>query len=293
MKQIDLAQGTVCYEEHGAGDPVVFVHGLLVDGSLWNGVVGELQATHRCIVPTWPLGSHTLPMFEDADLSPAGAARLVADFLAALDLRDVTLVGNDTGGAISQIVAARHPERIGRLVLTNCDALEVFPPPEFKPLTMLPRVPGLFATTAKALLHSEALRRRPTAYGALTREPIDDALLRRWIEPSANDGRIRRDAAKLLRGMSPEITQAVARELRHFDKPALLLWGDADPFFRLELAQRLANCFPLATLSIIDGARTFLPLDAPVAVAQNIRDFISANRPAPRTAVTHAAADID
>jgi len=273
MKEITLAQGTIRYEDYGTGPVVVFVHGLLVDGSLWDSVAHELAETHRCLVPTWPLGSHTTPMNADADLSPTGMAQLIADFMTALELKDVTLVGNDTGGAICQIVAARHAQRIARLVLTNCDALEVFPPKAFKHLTLLPRVPGLFATSMKAMHHSEAARRLPTAYGALTREPIDDVMLRRWVEPSATNSLIRRDTAKLLRGISPDLTQAVARELRNFDKPALLLWGNADRFFTIELAERLKECFQHGTLRTIPDARTFVTLDAPHAVVHAIREF--------------------
>jgi len=273
MKQVRLSQGTISYEEWGAGAPVVFVHGVLVSGSLWHGVAEELRSSHRCFVPTWPLGSHTTPMDAAADLSPTGAARLVADFMDALGLTDVTLVGNDSGGAISQIVAARHAARLRRLVLTNCDALEVFPPRAFKMLTWLPRVPGLMAVVAKSMLYLPRLRRLPIAYGALTRAPIADALLRAWVEPGARDARIRRDVGKFLRAVSPQITLAVADELRNFDKPALLLWGEADRFFRIELAQRLTRCLPNARLQTIKGARTFLPLDEPRQVATAIRDF--------------------
>ena len=104
------------------------MHGLLVDGRLWRKVTPLLEDRFRCIVPELPLGSHPEPLNPDADLSPRGWRAIVAGFLEGLDLRDVTLVGNDTGGAISQITAANHPERIGRLLLTNCDAFENFLP---------------------------------------------------------------------------------------------------------------------------------------------------------------------
>ena len=131
-KEVSLPQGTIAYRERGSGEPIVFIHGLLVNGDLWRKVVPELSKDYRCIVPDLPLGSHDRPMNEDADLSPYGVAKLIDDFLAALDLRDVTLVGNDTGGAFCQIVVTRHPDRIGRLVLTPCDAYENFPPRFFK-----------------------------------------------------------------------------------------------------------------------------------------------------------------
>src|SRR5437773_12372991 len=121
-KEVSLASGTIRYRERGSGEPIVFVHGLLVNGDLWRNVVPELSKDFRCITPDWPLGSHELPMSPDADLSPPGVAKIVADFIAALELEDVTLVGNDTGGAVCQLVVTEYPDHIARLVLTSCDA---------------------------------------------------------------------------------------------------------------------------------------------------------------------------
>src|SRR3712207_73178 len=121
MPSISLSQGSMDYREDGAGPPVVLLHGLLVNGLLWHKVVPALSKDARVIVPELPLGSHATPMNPDADLSTRGVAKLVAELMDKLDLEDVTLVGNDTGGAIAQVVATEHPERIGRLVLTSCD----------------------------------------------------------------------------------------------------------------------------------------------------------------------------
>ncbi len=131
MPEIELSPGTVHYRDEGHGPAVVFIHGLLVNGSVWDRVVSELSGQVRCIVPDLPLGAHWISMKDGADLSPPGLARLISELLERLELRDVTLVGNDTGGALCQLVCAHHPERIGRLLLTNCDAFENFPPPAF------------------------------------------------------------------------------------------------------------------------------------------------------------------
>src|SRR4051794_22027636 len=114
-KTLQLPQGPVRVRDEGEGPPIVFIHGLLVDGRLWDDVVPLLSTHARCIVPDLPLGSHHTALRPDADLTPHGLAKLIADLLAAMDLTDVTLVGNDTGGGLCQIVVTRHPERIGRL----------------------------------------------------------------------------------------------------------------------------------------------------------------------------------
>src|SRR5947209_11153285 len=137
--RVELTGGPVHFREGGTGEPIVFVHGLLVDGQLWRDVAARLEGEFRVIVPDLPLGSERDPFAPGTDLSPPGLARIVAEFLDALDLERVTLVGNDTGGAICQLVVTRHPGRVGRLVLTPCDAYEHFPPPAFKPLAVAGR----------------------------------------------------------------------------------------------------------------------------------------------------------
>jgi pimeloyl-ACP methyl ester carboxylesterase len=129
MAEIELSAGTIEYEDTGGNGvvpTVVLLHGLAMDGSLWRHVVRELRDDFRCVVPTLPLGGHRRPMHPDADLSPRGIGRLEAEFLARLDLRDVTLVGNDSG--LFQFTAGAHPERIARLVITSCEALETSRP---------------------------------------------------------------------------------------------------------------------------------------------------------------------
>src|ERR1700688_2309626 len=143
-REIELSQGTIHYRDEGHGEPILFVHGLLVDGRLWREVTPALAETHRCIVPDWPLGSHRTALLAGADRSPRGMAALIAEFIAALELEHVTIVANDTGGAISQIFAAEHPEHLRGLVLTNCDCLENYLPPFLRPLQWLAHVPGAY-----------------------------------------------------------------------------------------------------------------------------------------------------
>jgi pimeloyl-ACP methyl ester carboxylesterase len=141
-KELKLPQGTIRYREAGSGPTIVFVHGFLVDGRLWDGVVDALSDRFRCIAPNWPMGAQQVAMAPDADLTPPGVATIIEGFLEALDLDDVTLVGNDSGGAMCQVLVARRPARVGRLVLTNCDTHENFPPGIFKALPPLAKLPG-------------------------------------------------------------------------------------------------------------------------------------------------------
>ena len=277
---IELPQGTLSYADAGSGPPLVFVHGALVDGRLWEEVTPPLGDRHRCIVPDLPLGSHRTAMAPDADLSPPGLARLVADFIEGLDLDGVTLVGNDTGGAICQLVAVNHPERLARLVLTPCDAYENFLPPAFRYLQVAARVPGGI-TMLMQTMRPRAMRRAPIAYGWLTKRPLPDEHLDHWVEPAMGNAAVRRDAVKVLRGISKRYTLEAAERLKDFDRPTLLAWAPEDRFFTLKYAKRLAGAFPDARLELIDDARTFVSLDQPARLAALISEFAAVPAPSP------------
>lgn len=275
LKTVRLPQGEIRYREDGPsdGEPIVFVHGLLVNSLLWRKVTPSLAAAgFRCIAPDWPLGSHVVPMSPDADLSPTGVAGMIDSFLEALSLEGVTLVGNDTGGAISQVTAAEHPKRIGRLVLTNCDAYENFPPPEFKSLMLVPKIPGATFGMYQAL-RLKAVRKK--FFHILQSTPLDHELLDAHFEPGQRSHGVRRDANKVMRGIDAKHTLAAAAKLsKDFHKPVLLAWGTRDPFFTLATAQRLARDLPDARLVEIPTSKTFVSEDAPERLAELISSFV-------------------
>src|SRR4051794_26190990 len=272
MPETALSQGTIHYRQSGVGPPIVFVHGLLVDGRLRRKVTPLLQDRFRCIVPDLPLGSHRTPMNADADLSPPGLARLVAGFLEALDLDDVVLVANDTGGAISQITAANHPERIGRLLLTNCDAFENFLPPAFRPLQWAARVPPALTAMIQGM-RLTPMRRLPNAFGRLIKHDFAGAPTRDWVEPYLEDRGVRRDTVKVLRGIDPRYTIEAADRLRSFDRPVMLAWAVEDRFFKVSFAEKLAATINGATLERIEDSYTFVPEDQPERLAELIAGF--------------------
>jgi pimeloyl-ACP methyl ester carboxylesterase len=275
MNSIELNAGTIHYREWGSGPTIVFAHGLLVNGTLWRKVTPLLDDRFRCVVPDLPLGSHREPMKPDADLTPPGVARIVADFMATLHLEDVTLVGNDTGGAISQMVAANHPEHLGRLVLTPCDAYENFLPPFFRPLQYAAKVPGLLTALVQPT-RLRAMQRGPLAFGLLiSPENIDPDVLNAWVRPYLSNSGIRRDTIKFLRSISNRYTLDAAEKLRRFDRPTLIAWAPEDRFFKLRYAERLAAEIPNARLARIEDSRTFVSEDQPERLAEEIASFVS------------------
>ncbi len=251
---------------------MVYVHGLLVNADLWRAVVPEVaEAGLRCITPDWPLGSHELPV-PDADLSPPGLAALIAAFLDRLDLRDVTLVANDTGGAITQILMADLPERVGRVILTPSDSLERFFPPVFSPLPKLARVPGSMWLLAQ-LLRVQAMHRLPFTFGWVAKRPIPPDVVDSYLLPSRRSGAVRRDLRRFLRAVHRRYTLAAAMALPQFTKPVLLAWAEEDRLFPIELAHRLAALLPHATVVSINDSYTFVPEDQPQVLARLVVDF--------------------
>jgi pimeloyl-ACP methyl ester carboxylesterase len=268
--EVALPSGTIRYREAGEGKPVVFVHGYLVDGRLWDGVVDRLSDRCRCIAPDWPIGAQQVAMNPDADLSPYGIAATIASFLEALDLDDVTIVGNDSGGAMSQVVVTRHPKRIGRLVLTNCDTHENFPPGPFKAMPPLAGLPGGMAILAAPFRVGAVAR---AAFKPFSRKPIPAELIASWMEPGLHDPDVKRDLKKVTTGMNKRYTLEAAEKLRASELPILLTWAPGDRLFPLEYAQRLAADTPNARIVEIPDSATFVPLDQPQRLADEIASF--------------------
>jgi pimeloyl-ACP methyl ester carboxylesterase len=285
MPTAALPQGTIHYSETGAGRPVVFVHGYLMGGELWEPLAAELAPRgYRCIAPTWPLGAHPEPMAAEADLTPPGLAAIVAAFVSALGLEDAVLVGNDTGGALCQLVAAHHPDAIGALVLTNCDAFENFPPSFFKPLVVAAHVPGSIGALLQPL-RAGVVRRSRLGYGLLSRTGVD-ALAREWVRRPLGSAAIRRDLRKVTRALRPHHTVDAAARLPRFDKPALVAWTAGDPLFPEDHGRRLAELLPHGRFELVPGDRTFTMADEPAALAARIADRL-ASADADRGAAPH------
>jgi len=272
MSRVELSHGTLHYQESGAGAPVVFLHGYLMGAHLWDSVVHLLEGEFRCLVPELPFGAHPAPMRPGADLTAAGLGRLVADFLDALDLSDVTLVGNDSGAAVAQVVAARHAGRLGGLVLATGDAFDNFPPKPFRPLIAAARAGTL--TPLLALLKARPARSLPTAYGWLTHGDLPHDLIDQWVAAYFADRGVRRDLRRLTAALGDdEFMNQIAAELAAFTKPALLAWAADDKFFPAEHARQLAAILPNARVELIPDSRTWVMLDQPERTAHLIAEL--------------------
>jgi pimeloyl-ACP methyl ester carboxylesterase len=269
-REIKVAAGTIRYREAGSGPAIVFVHGYLVDGRLWDGVAAALSDRYRCIVPDLPFGAHRVAMSPDAALDPPGLAKIVDDLIAALGLEDVTLVGNDSGGAVSQVLASRRPARVTRLVLTNCDTHENFPPGIFKVMPPLAKLPGGMRVVA-APFRIPAVAR--WAFSPFSKRGLSPELVAGWTAPAVADAAIMRDLAKVTVGLNKRYTLAAATALRGTRFPLLLAWAPGDRFFPIRNAERLATEIGGAKLVEIPDSATFVPLDQPDLLAARIAEF--------------------
>ena len=275
MNQIELSAGTIDYQDTGGDGPtLVLLHGLLMDASLWDDVIADLSVDHRCVAPTLPLGAHRHAMHADADLSLRGIARLVAELLDRLDLRDVTLVGNDTGGALVQLLACDDASRVSRIVLASCDAFDNFPPGlTGKTLVATGKLPPAMFGLFMQQMRLRPLRRLPISFGWLTKR--GDAATVRWIKPVLQQSEIRRDTVRVLRAAAADkhLMLDAAECLPSYDRPALVVWASGDRVMPPDHGRRLAELLPQGRLVEIPDSYTLMPLDQPTRLAQSIRDF--------------------
>ncbi|MEV8021389.1 alpha/beta hydrolase [Streptomyces sp. NPDC086554] len=278
MAEIQLSAGTVSYEDTGGDKPIlVLIHGVAMDGTLWRHVVAKLREDFRCIVPTLPLGGHRRPMKEGADLSVAGVAGLVAEFLEQLDLRDVTLAINDWGGPLS-LVAQGRDQRIGRLVITSCEAFDNFPPGvPGKNLVMSAKMPGGL-NFAFQTLKLKPMRRAPMTWGWMSKRPVPHDVMDGWLSQLWKSPEIRRDLRKYILGVPPrEDLMNWAEKLREFDRPALVVWAAEDKVMPPEHGRKLAELLPRSEHVEIADSYTLIPEDQPDQLSEHIRSFVLKN----------------
>ncbi|GAC1404551.1 MAG: alpha/beta fold hydrolase [Mycobacterium sp.] len=260
------------YTDTGTGPTVLFVHGVYVTGALWNDIIAELGRGFRCIAPTWPLGAHSTST-EGADLGAEAAAQRIVHFIEQLDLTDVTVVANDTGGGLVLTTLgdpSLDTSRIARLVLTNCDSYEHFPPGSFAQIVKLCRLSPAAGGLVIRLLASGP--GQSFFLKAVSKHPPSRDRQRELFGAFATSAAARRDAVALTASLDPKLTLRAAPAIEAFDRPVTLTWGTDDKLFPLDHARRLRDAFPRATLIEIPDCSTFVMLDAPQTLAAAIRN---------------------
>jgi pimeloyl-ACP methyl ester carboxylesterase len=272
-RYVDLDGVTLRVHDAGAGPVILLVNGFLANADLWRGVVPPLVAAgFRCVAPDWPLGGHPVPV-PGADLSVEGLADLLERLLTRLDLTDVTVVANDSGGVGVQALMVRADPRVARVVLTPVDCYAHYPPPVLAALPVLARS-AVGTRLAVEALRSARVRRLPVAFGAATHRPVPARVLDGYLMPSRDSAAIRSDVRRFLRTVAPRHTLAVARGFGSVRIPVRVVWGSDDRMFPVRLARRLVADIAGAELTVVDRAAAWLPEDRPDVLADVIRGFV-------------------
>jgi pimeloyl-ACP methyl ester carboxylesterase len=276
MPVVQVSGNEITYGDVGTGPTLVFVHGIFMNGGVWDDVVAQLQDRFRCLTPVLPLGGHTSPVRPGTDLGAMSVAATIPAFLDALDLHDVTLVANDTGGGLVLVaLGSEEPglRRIGRLVLTNSDSYENFPPKALRGM-------AAFAKHAQALavvLLGRTARKNKTRLryvGSVTHRTEIPPTVAAAFDRLGNIG-VRRDAVRFIGGLHRSVTLDAAEAIENFRRPVLLAWGRDDDILPVAHARRLAQAFPCAVVIEIPGSKTYVMIDAPERLAQLITEFVA------------------
>jgi pimeloyl-ACP methyl ester carboxylesterase len=275
-KTLETRLGPVAWRSSGRGPTLVFFAGALANGDLWRDVVVALEDRYRCITIDLPLGAHPWPLSEGSDRSATSLARLELDCLELLDVEDATVVANDTaGGLLLLSLATGHPalERIGRLVLTNCESYDKFPPDALRKVSALCRSrPRLARSLTRMQARSSTARRKVVA--SVAANGLDQERTESFFGPARRDGRVADDLVAAMAGFRPQLLLDAAKVIPDYDRPVLLVWGESCEFFPITDAQRLASDFPRGALVSVPGAKTWVPVDDPDALVTAIVEFV-------------------
>jgi pimeloyl-ACP methyl ester carboxylesterase len=259
-RQVKTSSGVIAYLEQGQGPVALFVHGVLLNKHLWRHQIGALSNIRRCIALDL-LAHGDTEIDATQDVSVTANARMLGEFLDALQVDQVDLVGNDSGGGIAQIFAARHPQRVRSLTLTNCDAHDNWPPEAFKPFLAMAAAGGL-AGTLGAMVVDKSIYRSPQALGPAYEHPekVTDETIDVYLSPHLRTEQRTRDLARFLAAFDPSHTIRIEAELSKLKAATLIVWGTDDIYFDVKWADWLAATIPGAGQVVrFEGAHIFFP----------------------------------
>ena len=264
--------GNIAYREAGSGPVAIFVHGVMVNGHLWDRLIERLVDV-RCCIAVDILAHGATPARADQDLSFDAQAGMLAAFCLAMKFDRVDVIANDSGGGIAQIFAARHPELIRSLVLTNCDTHDNWPPKQAEPLHRL-AIEGGLGAIGQRMLEDVAFARAGFAAGFEHPDQLSPEDFRTWLEPLFNSPASARNLERFIISFDNKQTVAVEPLLRKLEAPTLIVWGTSDVFFPVAWAYWLRDTIPGARDVVeLDGAKLFHPWERPAELAAALRNF--------------------
>lgn len=273
-KIADIYDG-ITYIDKGTGTPILFLHGTLSNANTWRKIIPSLSDKYRCIAIDLPIGGHSIALNDSIDLSPIGIAKLIKEFLQFLKIEKAIIVSNDTGGAYAQIFASLYPEKVEKLVFSNCEVQEVFPPKKFKYLIKSVKIPGftyLLSRTFKIKSMLKSNMMMGLLSDSITKNEISELYLKTFIKNMT----IRKNFTDNVKTWSPKYTIEAAEILKKQKFQVLILWGKDDKkLFPIELGQQLNNIFVNSKLILIPHSKTYIQEDQPEVMVKEIISFIN------------------
>jgi pimeloyl-ACP methyl ester carboxylesterase len=274
IRQTAKIKDGIQYVDEGKGIPILFIHGTLSNSDTWRKIIPELSKKYRCIAIDLPIGGHSIPLNDDVDLSPVGISLIIKEFLEYLNIEKIIIVSNDTGGVYSQIFASLYPKNIEKLIFSNCEVLEVFPPSKFKYLITAVKIPGFTSMLGQAF-KIKSLLTSNLMMGLLSHKLTNDELSELYLKSFITNKAVRRNFAANIKTWSPKYTIEAAEKLKAFKFPVLVLWGQDDKkLFPIKLGEQLKTVFQNAELITIPNSKTYIQEDQPEIMIKEIIQFI-------------------
>src|SRR5580692_3517930 len=273
-RTVQTASGRISYTEQGTGPVALFVHGVLLNSHLWRHQLADLSDIRRCLAVDL-LAHGSTEIRPDQDVSVTANARMLAEFLDALKIDKVDLVGNDSGGGICQIFAALFPQRVRSITLTNCDTHDNWPPEAFLPFVQMVKAGGLRGTL-EAMLADKSIYRSPKALGPAYEHPerVTDETIDKYLRPFLASEQRTRDLERFVKAFDNKHTVAIEPKLKALKAPTLIVWGTDDIYFDVKWSHWLASTIPGTRLrKEFEGARIFFPEERPEDFNRELREF--------------------
>jgi pimeloyl-ACP methyl ester carboxylesterase len=266
--------GRISYVSRGSGPAALFLHGFPLSSFQWRGAIERLSDERTCVAPDF-LGLGHTQVAHGQKVDPSAQVEMIAAFLDGLQIGNVDIVANDSGGAVAQLFAARYPDRARSLMLTNCDVETDSPPPALLPVIELAEKGTYPDDWLAPWLADKELARSPQGIGGMCySDPLQptDAAIVMYFSPILSSASTKQLVNAYTIGLKVNPLAGIEPALRSLKIPVSVVWGMSDTIFSTKSPDYLAGVLPnLRNLRRLPDGKLFFPEERPDIIAEEAR----------------------